>query len=102
MMKPAYVYVIGREQGPVKIGIASNPWSRLTELQTGCPFRLNLLHARRVSSRDIAIAYERNVHETYAECRLMGEWFKIDSDTATDAIETKFEADERQSQRRPA
>ena len=93
-MSAVYIYVIGREQGPVKIGISASLVGRLAILQTGCPFKLTLLHAHEAKNRDHALSHERSFHESYADYRILGEWFKMDSDCAIDGIETRFETEE--------
>lgn len=90
-MKRHFIYVIGREEGPVKVGITSMPEGRLATIQTGCHFKIEILHLRTCSNRDHALKHEQNFHAVYAERRLAGEWFDMDSDCAIDGIETSFE-----------
>lgn len=90
-MRGHFVYVIGREQGPVKVGISSSPRARLDALQTGCPFRLEILHMQKMRDRDHAIYHERVFHDVHAHIRLMGEWFKLPSDLAIESIESSIE-----------
>ncbi len=42
MQNPNFVYLIGEEDGPVKIGTATNPIKRLRTMQTGNPRRLRV------------------------------------------------------------
>lgn len=67
---PQRVYFIGAETGPIKIGIASNPVSRLRTLQTGHHERLELL-----ATCDGGMTKERAYHDRFAAHRLSGEWF---------------------------
>lgn len=60
--------------GPVKIGIALNPSSRLMELQTGNPYLL-LLRGYRAGGVDL----ERELHKRFESWRLNGEWFDADA-----------------------
>jgi hypothetical protein len=90
-MNKEYVYVIGRPDGPVKVGISRYPYGRVNSLQTGCPFPLELLHAQPMRDRSHALQHERNFHEVYAEKRLSGEWFDIDAELAIECIETALE-----------
>lgn len=66
-----YAYVIrAGEDGPVKIGKAMDPESRLSEHQTSAWLRLRLLH--------IMPGYgdtEAALHERVKDSRIMGEWF---------------------------
>jgi len=88
MSKPVSLYVIGREDGPVKIGISSDVGSRLTTIQTSCPFKVSLFHEETVASRQDALRHEREIHEVYAERRLHGEWFDMDAGRGVEAVET--------------
>jgi len=66
------IYVIeAGDGGPVKIGVAVNPKSRLRELQTGNPEKLRLL-----AEVDLADEYERLAHVWLKEFRMEGEWFR--------------------------
>ena len=89
-----FVYVIGREQGPVKVGISQNPEKRLGAIQSGCPFRVKVLH--KSPARDLRHAYshEQIFHEIYAPKRLVGEWFNLDADLAIEGVETGFQIEE--------
>lgn len=54
----------------VKIGFASDPSSRLSNLQTGSPTRLRyVFYSRRPRTQ------ERELHEMFKEDRSHGEWF---------------------------
>lgn len=100
--RKCFVYVIGRQSGPVKIGISAKPASRATDLQVGCPFKIKLLHAVEFSSRVVAEFHEGMIHSVYSDDRLMGEWFKIDVDQATEAIRTSIETEEALTELRTA
>lgn len=79
-----YVYFIGnREHDFVKIGYtAGHPQRRLNALQTGCPFKLEILLVI-----DGDPPWEREFHRVCAESRLSGEWFKL-SGKAEEVMET--------------
>lgn len=77
-----YVYVIatsrrGRAAGPVKIGISSNPQSRLNSLQSGNPERLVMFCHMAIFGRDAAKSLERMFHTIQQDRRLDGEWFDL-------------------------
>jgi predicted GIY-YIG superfamily endonuclease len=93
-MSTVYLYVIGRERGPVKIGVSVSPNARLAQLQTGCPFQCELLHAEPLSNREEALFHEHEFHEICATKRLSGEWFKMDFDAAKEVIETGVQLDD--------
>lgn len=75
MSDDCYVYVIGRPEGPVKVGISSSPYARLSTIQTSCPFAIDLAYVFQCPDRDIARHIERSFHETRREKCLHGEWF---------------------------
>lgn len=65
-----WTYFIGWKGGPVKIGRAADPVSRMREIQTGCPYRV---HLWAVSSYPMHA--EPRLHNRFCEHRLMREWF---------------------------
>jgi hypothetical protein len=58
------------EAGPVKFGVATNPHSRLRELQTGNPVKLRLIAAVNLPNE-----CERQIHDHLRDERIHGEWF---------------------------
>lgn len=67
-----YVYLIRAEGAErVKIGLSSNPFRRLTELQPQAPFPITL-----VAFRTGGLLLESKLHQQFADARLFGEWFK--------------------------
>lgn len=84
-----HIYIIGcKKLRTIKIGISSNPKSRLASLQTNCPYKLELLFVSEAkeNARDI----ERDLHHRLSLYRLHGEWF---SESAYDQIDlVKFRA----------
>lgn len=93
-MKRHFIYVIGREHGPVKVGITSSPGSRLSTIQTGCPFKIDILHLRECRDRDHAVEHEASFHDVYSDKRLAGEWFDIEADLAIEGVDCSFDFDE--------
>lgn len=89
-----YVYVIGTEDGPVKVGMSESPGGRLGTLQTGSAVRLQLLHMRACRSREHAQWHEETFHKVYAEKRLVGEWFDLPAAYAIEGVNTSFEIEE--------
>jgi hypothetical protein len=78
--KTHYVYVIAKVEdekltGPVKVGITSEPNSRLASIQTACPFRIRIAYVFEAPNREIARHIERGFHETQVKAHLHGEWF---------------------------
>jgi hypothetical protein len=72
-LKPLKLYVV--QCGDFfKIGIATNPATRLVELQVGCPFPLKLLGTRSC----VDAGFEEDVlHLRFDQYRTRGEWFKL-------------------------
>lgn len=62
------------DDGPIKIGTAVNPSSRLKELQGGNPRPLQLLGYFPGDAR-----LEYRLHKHFAEWRIRGEWFSPDA-----------------------
>jgi len=86
-----FIYAIGREDGPIKIGISANPWARVLDLQTACPFKIELIHARECGDRPRAMGIERTLHRTFEVERLEGEWFNINDQLAVERIDDAIE-----------
>lgn len=80
-----FLYVIGNEDGPVKIGRAAQPIKRRNELQVASASHLELLFCFHV---DEDYAVEQAVHLILRESLLRGEWFNVSASTAVNAIRT--------------
>lgn len=73
------IYLIGNTQKEVcKIGYSAAPEKRLAQLQTGCPFSLELLAVQEGSFTE-----ERILHNMLKNEKLEGEWFNLTT-TVTD------------------
>lgn len=94
MSDDCFVYVIGRQEGPVKVGISCYPYGRLATLQIGCPFKLELLHTHKARSRNHALEHEDMFHRVYEQHRLIGEWFDLDAELAKEGVDTTFETED--------
>lgn len=84
----AWLYLIGNADLPmtIKIGITNKLTRRLTEISTGNPEKLSILHKWFFSTMDEARSLERKSHARLSYCRLNGEWFSVDLKTAIDSI----------------
>lgn len=91
MSETNYIYVIGQEEGPVKVGITSDLIGRLRSMQTGSAFKLKLLYAMPCLDRDNAREHERAFHDVWAEDRLEGEWFNLPAHLAIEGVQTGFQ-----------
>lgn len=94
MSLDCYIYVIGREQGPVKVGISADPGLRLRGLQTGCPFGLKLLYARRMRNRKHAEEHEADFLACHPDYHIRGEWYRCDAEIAIEGIDGGVEVEE--------
>ena len=68
------VYAVGTEF--VKIGIANDIRERLRGLQTGCPYKLELVAFKGYERRNDAIETESSLHLYFMDSSVHGEWFK--------------------------
>lgn len=91
MTTRVFVYAIGTVDGPVKVGITSNLFSRLRSLQNGSAKRLELLFVYTCEDRKTAQAMEREFHEAHATWRLEGEWFDLPAIVAEEGLQWLIE-----------
>jgi hypothetical protein len=94
-----FVYVIKSSPGPVKIGKAVDPSSRLKILQTGAPFRLSLEKVCRCDDEKSAYKVEKSAQRVLRGKRLTGEWFDVSVDDAIAAIEEAVDKQKTELQR---
>jgi hypothetical protein len=66
------VYFILSEAGLIKIGLSDNPKKRLSQLQTGSPYHLRLIHQMPGNEE-----LEKFFHEYFKEDHVRGEWFRF-------------------------
>ena len=76
---PCWLYIIGKPEGPIKIGISSNPEKRLAQIQTSCPIKVRLLFKQALISRQVARDRERGLHDTFECFGRCGEWIDVDA-----------------------
>lgn len=65
-----FIYFVQAENGPIKIGVASNLEKRIGNLRGSSPVKLTLLFATHGGA-----TAEANLHHRFREHRLHGEWF---------------------------
>jgi len=73
---PHFVYVIGRQGGPTKIGICRELTSRIRALQTACPFEVDLFWSALFPTQHMARTIEAQALAEFP--RANGEWFSAD------------------------
>lgn len=69
---------------PFKVGLSRNPHARLSQVQTGCPFKLSLYYSDLSCGGDFN-EFEKQVHRRLSHLALKGEWFFGDPDEAYQA-----------------
>jgi len=88
-LKPQPVaYFIGSELGPIKIGCALDPVTRLASVQTGNPIKLAIL-----ATSSGGYGRERAYHRQFAAHRLHGEWFARCPEIEAEIARLKAEAE---------
>jgi hypothetical protein len=77
------IYVISAARNMQKIGIADDPPSRLLGMQTGCPLALRLVLQLETS---FARRIEQEAHRLFADYRIRGEWFAVETVAAVQLV----------------
>ena len=88
-----FVYFVqAGSRGAIKIGIARNIKKRMDTMQTGNPFKLNLLAAIPCENRLQAQYIESSLHRFFAKQKVRGEWFmnNISVKKAVDRFATRL------------
>jgi hypothetical protein len=80
------VYVIKSEPGPVKIGIATKPKARFSEIQVASSVPLSLEYVGQCSEIVAAKQIEAKAHEILRSHHCRGEWFSVSTDEAIKAV----------------
>ncbi len=65
-----YIYFIQMQNGPIKIGRSVDPYERLTKLQVGSPYELQLLYFFPGGAKS-----EHAMKYTLIDDKIRGEWF---------------------------
>ena len=68
------VYIIEHEHGYVKIGVSDNPSRRAGDLQTGCPYEIQVIG--QINTRE-PFAVESHLHDKYERRQKRGEWYDL-------------------------
>jgi hypothetical protein len=69
-----FVYIVKCESY-IKVGVSDKPFSRISTMETGNPFDLELVALLFVNGKRQAYATEHNIHKKFANDRVKGEWF---------------------------
>ena len=76
-MTTSYIYVIGTDKPPYKVGISKNPERRLKDLQTAFPYKLKL-HVKKPTAVAKVKMLETIIHRNIDNYKTNGEWFDIE------------------------
>jgi hypothetical protein len=71
-----YIYIIGSDKPPYKVGVSKNPQRRLKNLQTGHPYPLTIHSITETSTANNKLL-ESVIHRNLKHSRTNGEWFDI-------------------------
>lgn len=75
-MKKLVIYMIVSDESlRTKVGVSSNPTTRLATMQTGSPERLNLVWTSPYMDAALARSVEADVHTGLEPWRVHGEWY---------------------------
>jgi predicted GIY-YIG superfamily endonuclease len=88
-MAQSYIYAIGPEAGPLKIGYTADPASRLGNLQVGHSEKLIIHYLREMDSARVW-AMEQLIHRGIRYKKIRGEWFDISPADAKLEIDDAF------------
>lgn len=76
----SHVYIVQQDGGDchVKIGKANNVIKRIKALQTGSPYKLNVVKTLSAKNDIDAMNIEKGIHERFHRHHISGEWFDKD------------------------
>lgn len=80
-MNKSWIYIIGSESKPYKIGFSKTPEKRLKSLQTGFPQELKILHLEEINDDEVR-NIEKCIHKENKLRRTHGEWFNLELNEA--------------------
>ena len=76
-MTTSYIYIIGADKPPYKVGISKNPERRLKNLQTASPHKLRI-HVKQPTDAVKVKQLETLIHRNLSNYHTLGEWFNLD------------------------
>lgn len=82
----SFLYIIASDaNGPVKLGLSTNPEKRVRQLQTGNVAPLQIYHTEEVADDRVKIA-EKALHRLLGHKRIKGEWFNLTVEEALSEV----------------
>lgn len=85
-MSVSYIYIIGGDNPPYKVGISRDPEKRLKSLQTGHPQKLRIHLLKQTDSTKTKLL-ESAIHHNMKFYRTHGEWFDMPLDKVCSEVE---------------
>lgn len=79
-MTTSFIYVIGSNGPPYKVGISKDPKRRLKNIQTGHPHKLEILSIKETAFNKTKLL-ETIIHRNINKYKTHGEWFDIELET---------------------
>lgn len=84
--KKHWIYIIGTETKPYKIGFSCRPKNRLKDIQTGHPKKLSIHYLEEINSDEIE-NIERHIHNNIRHLKTHGEWFNLELEEAKKEVQ---------------
>ena len=84
-MKKSWIYVVGTNTKPYKIGLSTRPKSRLKDIQTGHPEKLSIHYLHEINKDEVTLI-EKMIHKNINYKRTHGEWFNVELEEAIQEI----------------
>lgn len=85
-MSVSYIYIIGSDNPPYKVGISKDPQKRLKTLQTGHPQKLRI-HLLKETDATKTKLLESAIHYNMKFYRTNGEWFDLPLEKVVNEVE---------------
>jgi hypothetical protein len=83
-------FILDSASNAVKVGKANNIQERMSDLQTGNPNTLKLIHQIECESEKQSFLLEQTLHKKLQGIRLIGEWFRYDESIFADFFDDKL------------
>lgn len=84
-MNNHWIYVIGDNASPYKIGFTKDPDKRLRTLQTGNHKKLQIHYKEMIGENEVKYI-EGRIHEELKRKQVSGEWFNVSLDDAISEV----------------
>jgi len=86
-LRHSLIYAVGPSpDGPIKIGMTTNPLARISALNTDSPVEIFCYHYFWFAGTPLALRVEKACHKYLADKNLRGEWFNVTHAEAEETI----------------